>query len=185
MAHYEDIDKQNALQLTIKGVPVTKICERIGCTRATYYNWKNQGVLTGGKNWEKYIEELELRAEAKKDAQEAEKAKTWSKHTADRLRGIAEQMMNRMSANPSDKANDLTQVINAIQSLEMRGAELLQLQREFARRVIMAIRDYVEEADHLEQHDFKMIVGKMEQIQDKQIKEADPENAELILQESR
>lgn len=161
--------------MTADGVAVTKICDVIGCSRKTYYNWKNEGHLTDGKPWDEVIEKQEMQLHRQELEAEAEVVEDFHENLKMDLRDAIRQTMKAIKSNPTADAGDLEKLSTLLRRLENRGAELKQLQEEFMRRAMFAIREEVSE------HKFEVIVERMKAIQAEQIKEFDAEFAKAYL----
>lgn len=181
---YTESDVQTALQMTADGVAVSQICDHLGCARQTYYNWKNEGLLTEGKPWDEWLENHHatevLRQENELKVEKVESADEFWQDQIPRLRAAVKDTIEKLADGsiPMD-AQDLETVVSLIRKVENRGQELAMLQEEFMRAVFFAVREEVDKQT------FQFIKEKVKEIRLDQLQEYDEEYAQSLMEDVR
>jgi hypothetical protein len=178
---YDESDQQTALQMTANGVAVSKICEHVGISRQTYYNWKNDGKLTGGTPWDEWLEDHDafevMRRENEATAIKVESSDEFWQEQLPQLRSAVQSTVNKLANGeiPLD-ASDLTEVVGLIRKIENRGKELAMMQEKFMRAVFFALREELDD-----KHKFMAIKERIKQIRLDQLEDFDEEFAKTML----
>ena len=178
---YGDSEVQTALQMTANGVAVSKICDHLGISRQTYYNWKNDGRLTGGTPWDEWLEDHDafevMRKENEAMAVKVESSDEFWQEQLPQLRKAVQDTTNKLANGeiPLD-ASDLTEVVGLIRKIENRGKELAMMQEKFMRAVFFALREELDD-----KHKFMAIKEKIKQIRLEQLEDFDEEFAKTML----
>lgn len=177
---YSESDVKDALQMTNHGVSVSKICEKIGCSRQTYYNWKKKGLLTNGKHWDEWLEthqatEIIRQQNRDKVAKISSREDFWDDQLP-RLRAAVDDTVSKLADGEIPMSpDDLKTVVSLIRSIENRGEELAMMQEKFMRAVFFAVREEVDKET------FAYIKEKVKQIRLDQMDEFDEEFAKTMM----
>jgi len=174
---------QKALQMTNDGVSVTQIAEEVGISRQTYYNWKNDGLLTGGVPWDEWLDnhhssEVLRKTNDQKVTRIESRDEFWDDQLP-KLRAAIEQTTEKMAEGevPLD-ADGLKKVVSMVRKIENRGKELAMLQEQFMRKAFFAVREEVS------QEEFRLIREKIKEIRLDQLQDYDEDYAETLLDEA-
>lgn len=180
---YSDSDIQTALQMTANGVAVSNICEHVGCSRQTYYNWRNDGKLTDGKPWDEWLEDHHATEVLRKHNEQAvaqiqDREDFWDDQLP-RLRAAIDNTVNKLANGdiPLD-ADGLKKVVSLVRQIENRGKELAMMQEKFMRAVFFAVREEVDKET------FKLIREKVKKIRLDQLEDFDEEFAKTVLEDA-
>ncbi len=182
---YSEETVQTALQMTNNGVSVTKICEELDISRQTYYNWKNEGLLTGGKGWDDWLEDHNafevMRETNEAKAIQVETSDEFWRDQLPRLRQAVDNTVNKLANGevPLD-ADGLKKIVSLIRKIENRGKELAMMQEKFMRAVFFALREELDDKQK-----FMVIKERVKEIRLDQLEEFDPEFAATVLEDSQ
>ena len=178
---YDEDQIQTALQMTANGAAVTKICDHVGISRQTYYNWRNDGRLTGGTPWDEWLEDHDsfevMRRENEAMAVKVESSDEFWQEQLPQLRQAVQSTVDKLAAGeiPLD-ASDLTEVVGLIRKIENRGKELAMMQEKFMRAVFFALREELDD-----KHKFMAVKERIKQIRLDQLEDFDEEFAKTML----
>jgi len=178
---YDESDVQTALQMTNNGVSVTKIAEHLGISRQTLYNWKNEGLLTGGTPWDDWLEDHNafevMRKENEQMAVKVESSDQFWQEQLPKLREAVRSTTDKLAKGeiPLD-ASDLTEIVGLIRKVENRGKELAMRQEKFMRAVFFALREELDDSAQ-----FMAIKERIKQIRLDQLEDFDEEFAKTML----
>lgn len=179
---YDDSEVQTALQMTANGAAVTTICEHVGISRQTYYNWKNEGKLTGGTAWDEWLEDHDsfevMRRENEATAIQVETSDEFWNDQLPKLRTAIDNTVNKLANGevPMD-ADDLKKVVAMVRKLENRGKELALFQEKFMRSVFLALREELGD-----KHKFMAIKERIKEIRLDQLEDFDDEFAHQMME---
>lgn len=182
---FTDEDKQRALQMYRDDLAITKICDVVGCSRTTFYNWRNNGELTDGKHWDEWLDdhathEITYVGNEIAEAELEDADEFWSENIP-KLRRAVQRSINKMAEGEMLLGpDDVETVVAMIRRVENRGAELRQLQEEFMRKAAIAIR----ETEGIDKQKFQLIMEKIKQISLDQLREVDGEYAEAVVDDA-
>lgn len=182
MGKFSEQDIQMALDLTGEGVAVVDICERIGCSRATYYNWKNEGELTGGTPWDEYLKDKKTFEKASTENEsltiEVERSdKFWEDQVPKLRKAIQDSVDSLASGERPLDPSELEKMISLVRKLENRGKELAMLQEQFMRKVFFAVREIVDD-----KYKFEAIKERIKEIRLDQLNDFSEGEAGAILE---
>lgn len=182
---FTDEDKQRALQMYRDDIAVTKICNAVGCSRTTFYNWKNSGELTDGTPWDEWLENHEQFEVAyignEKLETSVENSDEFWEENIPKLRRAIQRTINKMAEGELILGPDeLETIVGLVRRVENRGKELRMMHEEFMRKVMFALR----ETEGIDQHKFELIKEKMKQASLEQLKEIDDDYAEILIESS-
>jgi predicted DNA-binding protein YlxM (UPF0122 family) len=178
---YTESDVQTALQMTSNGVSVTQIAEHLDVSRQTIYNWKREGLLTGGTHWDEWLEDHNafeiMRQENEAMAVKVESSDEFWQEQLPQLRQAVQSTVDKLANGeiPLD-ASDLTEVVGLIRKIENRGKELAMMQEKFMRAVFFALREELDD-----KHKFMAIKERIKQIRLDQLEDFDEEFAKTML----
>jgi len=169
--------------MTRDNVPVTKICDVVGCSRTTYYNWKNAGELTDGVPWDEWLEDHSTFEMARVGNEQlevsVEKKDEFWEHNIPKLRKAVQKTINKMEKGEILLSpDDLETIVGLMRRVENRGKELRMLQEEFMRKVFFAVREEVDK------HKFQAIKEKVKQISLEQLRDVDEDYAATVIDEA-
>lgn len=182
MAHDENREL-TALMLYRDNVSMKRIAEAVGVTRQTIYNWKVNGKCTGGIHWDTWLKKQDLAVEAQRAEKEREQVENFASEMVPRLRNIIGDIVRELEERPPADVGDLEKLSGLLRRFENRGAELRQLQEEFAERVFHAIKELSKE-NQLREGAMDLIVSEMKKIQANQIKQVDGDYAAVLLSDT-
>jgi len=178
--NHDDPTVQNALQMFCDGIKVSKICDVIGISRQTFYNWKNKGILTDGTPWDDWCDKQQTLEKASVENEnltvEVERSDEFWQEQLPKLRKAVQDGIDQLAKSGDMLGPDeITKLMKLVNRIENRGAELQMLQEEFMRQALFAVREEVDE------HTFQVITEKVKKIQMEQLKDYDEADAAALL----